>query len=121
MSALEIENTGPEQTRSRGNPAWQPGVSGNPDGRPKGARNKTTLAVEQLLDGEAEAITRKAIELAKQGDIQAIRICMDRLCPSRKDRPVTFALPKLESAADAVGAAAVGNPLIPKMFGRPES
>ena len=78
---------------------------GNP-GRPKGARNKTTLAAEVLLDGDAEAITRKAVELAKEGDLTAIRICMDRFCPPRKDRPIPFDLPKLECAADAGAAIA---------------
>jgi hypothetical protein len=78
---------------------------GNP-GRPKGARHKTTLAIEALLDGEAEALTRKAIELAKAGDLVALRLCLDRICPPRKDRPVTFGLPKLETAADAKSVAA---------------
>ena len=55
-----------------------------PAGRPKGSRNKATLAVEILLDGEAEAITRKAIELAKQGDLVAIRLCLDRIAPREK-------------------------------------
>ena len=83
---------------------FNPGQSGNPQGRPKGARNKTTVATEQLLDGEAEAITKKAIELAKSGDLAAIRICMDRIVPPRKDRPVPFLIPKLEKATDAVMA-----------------
>src|ERR1700704_2963573 len=78
---------------------------GNP-GRPKGARNKATVAAEQLLDGDAEAITGKAIELAKEGDLAAIRICMDRFFPARKDRPIPFDLPKLECAADAGAAIA---------------
>jgi hypothetical protein len=73
---------------------------GNP-GRPKGARHKTTLAIEALLDGEAEALTRKAIELAKAGDLVALRLCLDRICPPRKDRPVSFAMPELSTAADA--------------------
>src|SRR5215207_8782855 len=77
---------------------------GNP-GRPKGARHKTTLAIEALLDGEAEALTRKAIELAKAGDMVALRLCLDRICPPRKDRPVRFDLPTLNTAADAVEAA----------------
>ena len=51
----------------RGKP-FKKGQSGNPGGRPKGTRNKTTLAMEELLDGEAEIITRKAIEKAKEGD-----------------------------------------------------
>jgi hypothetical protein len=78
---------------------------GNP-GRPKGARNKATVAAESLLDGDAEAITRKAVELAKEGDLTAIRICMDRFFPARKDRPIPFDLPKLETAADAGAAIA---------------
>src|SRR3979411_3456735 len=82
------------------------GQSGNPAGRPRGARNKTTLAIEALLDGEAETITRKAIELAKAGDISALRLCLDRIAPPRKDRPVSFDLPSVKSAADATQASA---------------
>ena len=82
------------------------GQSGNPAGRPKGARHKVTIAVEELLEGEAEAITRKAIELAKDGDTVALRLCLDRLAPARKDRPVTFDLPEINTPADAVKAAA---------------
>ena len=78
---------------------------GNP-GRPKGARNRATVAAESLLDGDAEAITRKAVEQAKEGDLTAIRLCMDRFCPPRKDRPIPFELPKLERATDA--SAAIG-------------
>ena len=84
---------------------FEKGQSGNPAGRPKGVRNKTTLAVEALLDGEAEAITRKAIEKAKDGDMTAIRLCLDRLAPPAKDRPVSFTFPQMEKAANAVTAA----------------
>lgn len=79
---------------------FKPGQSGNPSGRPKGARNATTLAAEALLDGEAEQLTRKAIELALEGDIQALRICMDRIVPHRKGRPVTFQLPGISNSGD---------------------
>jgi hypothetical protein len=85
---------------------FKKGQSGNPRGRPKGARHKTTVAVEVLLDGEAEAITRKAIEKAKQGDMIAIRLCMDRIAPQRKDRHIAFGLPMMETAKDAAVAAA---------------
>jgi hypothetical protein len=71
--------------------AFKPGKSGNPSGKPKGARNKTTLAMEALLDGEAEAITRKAIEMAKAGDTTAMRLVMERLMAPRKDRAVPLA------------------------------
>ena len=83
---------------------FKPGKSGNPSGRPKGARNKTTLAIEALLEGEAEELTRKAIEMAKGGDGPALRMCLDRLAPPRKDAPVCFDLPPIKSVADAVVA-----------------
>ena len=88
------------------NTKFMPGQSGNPNGRPKGSRNKTTLAIEKLLDGEAEEITRKAIDLAKGGDMGAIRICLDRLAPPRKDRHIEFVLPKMQKASDASDASA---------------
>ena len=74
-------------------------------GRPKGARHKTTLAIETLLDGEAEALTRKAIELAKAGDMSALRLCLERIAPARKDAPVRFHLPAIKSAREAAEAA----------------
>ena len=68
---------------------FKPGTSGNPSGKPAGARNKTTLAVEALLDGEAEDLTRKAIELAKAGDMTALRLCLDR-CPGSQGSSCCF-------------------------------
>jgi len=68
--------------KQRGRP-FERGVSGNPAGKPKGARHRATLAAEALLDGEAEALTRKAIELALEGNIFALKICLDRILPAR--------------------------------------
>ena len=85
---------------------FKPGQSGNPSGRPKGSRHKTTLAIEKLLDGEGEEIALKAIELAKGGNMAAIRVCLDRLAPPRKDQPILFTLPKMEKAGDAATASA---------------
>jgi hypothetical protein len=59
----------PETTGRKQGSRFQKGQSGNPGGRPLGSRNKTTQAVDALLDGEAETLTRKAIEKAKDGDI----------------------------------------------------
>ena len=78
---------------------------GNP-GKPAGARHKATRAVEALLDGEAQTLSRKAVELALEGDTTALRLCLERIAPPRKDSPVTFDLPKMKSAGDAAGAAA---------------
>lgn len=75
-------------------------------GRPKGARHRVTLAIEALLEGEHEKLTRKAIELAVAGDVPALRLCLERLAPPRKDAPVKFDLPAVVTAADAVSASA---------------
>ena len=75
-------------------------------GRPLGARNRTTMAVLELLEGQAEALTRRAVELALGGDTTALRLCLDRLAPPRKDNPVQFALPQMTTARDAAEAAA---------------
>jgi uncharacterized protein DUF5681 len=85
---------------------FQKGESGNPAGRPRGVRNRATILMQNLLADDAETIARKAIELAKDGDIAAIRMCMDRLAPARKDEPVVLDLPPLDTAADTVAASA---------------
>ena len=98
------ENTAEKQ---RGRP-FQLGTSGNPSGRPKGARNHATVLAEALLDGEVDAITRKLIEKAKEGDTAALRLCLDRLLPPRRARAAPFPLPaKVETAQDAVEASSL--------------
>jgi uncharacterized protein DUF5681 len=73
-----------------GSGRFSKGVSGNPAGRPPGSRNRGTLFIESLLEAEAESLTRKVIELAKEGDRTALRLCMERLLPVRKDRSVAI-------------------------------
>src|SRR5262249_53750177 len=85
---------------------FEKGESGNPAGRPRGSRNRAALLMEGLLADDAEAIGRKAIEMAKQGDMAAIRLCMARLGRVPKGEPVAFELPPLEKPADSVVAAA---------------
>jgi hypothetical protein len=63
---------------------FRPGQSGDPAGKPKGARNRATVAAEALLEGEAEMLTRKAIELGLSGDTTALRLCLERLMPPRR-------------------------------------
>src|SRR5205085_12543459 len=81
--------------RTNGSGHFPKGTSGNPAGRPPGSRNRTTLLMEFLLEGEAEQLTRKLIELALAGDINALRFCIERLMPSRKDRPIHLTLPPI--------------------------
>ena len=79
-------------------------TSGN-SGRPKGARNKKTQAIETLLEGQAEALTQTAISKALDGDSMALRLCMERIAPAPKDNPVSFTLPHMNNALDASQAA----------------
>ena len=76
---------------------------GNPGKKP-GTRHKITLAVQALLDGEGEALTRKAVDLALAGDVTALRLCLERITPARKDAPVLFELPPMDGAASAAAA-----------------
>jgi len=77
---------------------------GNP-GKPKGARHKATQATLALLEGESEALTRQAVNMALAGDTTALRLCLERIAPPRKDAPIQFEMPRMETAADAAKAA----------------
>jgi|SRR5690242_14559155 Family of unknown function (DUF5681) len=95
-----------EQVSRDVNGRFRKGRSGNPRGRPMGARNKATEAAEQLLDGEAEALTRRAVELALEGEASALRLCLERIIPPRRGRPVRLGLPAVRGAADLAGTMA---------------
>jgi hypothetical protein len=82
-----------------------PPSESRPRGRPKGSRNSATIAVEALLDGAAEALTRTLVDKALAGDGVALRFCVGRLLPARRDCPVAFDLPEIASAGDLVKAA----------------
>jgi hypothetical protein len=103
--AMSVAENAEAKQRMRGRP-FAPGVSGNSRGKPKGTRHRATMMAQQLLDGEVETLVRKAIEKAKQGDMIALRLCLDRIVPPRRDRPVHFAIPELNSADDAAKAMA---------------
>ena len=98
----------PEQKQAERTPEgrFAKGFSGNPAGRPPGSRNHATRIAEILLDGEAEALTRKAVTLALDGDALALRLCLDRVIAPRRDRPVQFALPPIADIADVANAMA---------------
>jgi hypothetical protein len=79
---------------------FAPGNNANPAGRSTGSRHKTTLAAEALLDGQAEGLVQKAVEMALAGDGVALRLCLERILPARKSRRVSVALPQIEKAED---------------------
>ena len=104
-----------EQQKQRGpGRPFEKGRSGNPAGRPRGSRNRASRAMQQQLDGESDALTRKAVELALDGNTTALRLCLDRLLAPRRDRPAPLKLPPVGDAGGLAGAmaaitAAAGN------------
>jgi hypothetical protein len=86
----------------RGRP-FQPGNAFG-RGRPAGSRNKSTIALQAMLDQHAEPILKKAVVMALQGEKAAIRLCLERLLPVRRHSTVKFKLPRLESVADIAKA-----------------
>jgi len=91
--------------KNASNTRGRPFEPGNP-GKPAGARHKVTRAVEELLDGQAEALTQRAIEAALGGDVTALRICLDRIAPAPKERSISIAAPSINTAADVPSALA---------------
>src|SRR5437879_4915197 len=81
---------------------FQKGISGNPAGWPRGARNRATLAAEALLDDEAEQLTRHAVDQVLGGDPYALRLRLERILPVLRSRRVRLDLP--ESGGAAAGA-----------------
>lgn len=90
----------------QGNQKFQKGCSGNPKGKMKGTKNKATLVAEQLLQGELETIYRRLLQEAVEGNMQAIKMVLDRLLPPKRSISVAIDLPKLENSADALNAIA---------------
>ena len=83
---------------------FQPGISGNPNGRRPGQKNRKAALIESLFEGEVEAVGRKTLELALAGDTVALKIILDRVAPAPRGRKVRFRLPQLTSASDLVAA-----------------
>jgi len=87
-----------------GEQSFAPPCGGRGRGRPKGSRNKATLALEAVLEEAAEELTHKLVDTALAGDGAALRFCLGRLLPPLRDHPVMFDLPPIESAGDLVTA-----------------
>ena len=98
--------TEPSKIGRQADGRFAPGNNANPTGRPLGSKHKATIAVETLLEGEAEKLTRKAVELALAGDTTALRLCLERLAPPAKSRRISLDLPKLEVPQDLIAALA---------------
>lgn len=90
------ENTEKIQENSK----FQKGQSGNPNGRPLGARNKATLMAEQLFSMDVQEICESIITHAKLGNMQAAKIILDRLLPPIKHASIKINLPKIKKPSD---------------------
>jgi hypothetical protein len=86
---------------------FQPGHSGNPAGRPPGALNKKTLAVEAAMAERAEEIVGSLMDRAKNGEPAPMRLIMERLAPTGRNRPIGIALPVIRTPEDVEAALAV--------------
>jgi hypothetical protein len=101
QGAIEMPAANAERNAERPPHLFKPGQSGNPAGKKPGTRNRATRALEELLEGQGEALTQKAIDMALAGDTVALKLCLDRIYPARKDRAVRFPLPPINSPRDA--------------------
>ena len=86
---------------------FQPGQSGNPAGRPPGSRNHKTIALEEAFEEHVEDILKEVVGRAKEGEKNAMRLCMERMLAPKRERPVAIDLPVIETPADARKALAV--------------
>lgn len=117
MSSEPLNNRSKTEGRTeRG--TFAPGNRLSP-GRPPGARKRASLVVDGLLEAQAEALAQKAIDAALDGDVAALRICLDRLSPPQKSKPIQVKLPPasdahgVEQAAAAVIEAVAGGDISP--------
>lgn len=94
------ENSGKIQAKGK----YRKGCSGNPNGKPKGARNKSTLAAEALLEGSLDKICKKVEEEALNGNMQAAKMILERFLPPRKDRSIEIDLPSIGTFEDVLNA-----------------
>jgi hypothetical protein len=79
---------------------FKPGQSGNPKGKAKGTLHKATRAALELLEGDLEAITQVCIEKAKDGDLMAVKLILDKLLPNRRERSINLKVPRVKVAQD---------------------
>ena len=84
----------------KGQKGFSKGQSGNLKGRPPGSLNKSTILARSLLQDEAENLTRTLINIAKAGDMAALKICMDRFLPPCRSQTLSLKLPPIETTDD---------------------
>jgi hypothetical protein len=84
------------------------GAVRHPAGRLRGCRDPINCAARLLLAGEGEALTRKAIELALDGDPVGMRLCLEHILGPCRERAVEFAMLSIRNAGDLAGSVTIG-------------
>ena len=84
----------------KGKKGFEKGVSGNPEGRPPGSKNKLSQLAQKLLEADAEEIVTAIIEKAKSGDPTAQRLCLERIMSPMRSSAIQIDLPKLGTPQD---------------------
>jgi len=97
---MEKKTPSPRTPKGR----YPKGTSGNPSGRPPGSRNKSTLLLLAPLEQAADSLVQRAIAMALDGSVPALRLCIERLFPPCKDRTVQIDLPQTKTARDRSAA-----------------
>src|SRR5262245_35515494 len=74
-------------------------------GRPRGSRNRPKFPGQHGLDERSEALMRKCVGQAMQGDRTAMKICMDRVSQTGSKSPIRMKLPPVKTLQDVDQAA----------------
>lgn len=94
---------------------WKPGQSGNPKGKPKGVGSVQKLREE--IGEQIPAIINQLLAAAKNGDVQAARLLLERVLPPLKAveqaSPLTLSDGSLTEQGRAVLAAVGAGELAP--------
>jgi hypothetical protein len=98
--------TEPANSERNPNGRFAEGDSVNLASKPKGARHRATRIAEQLFDNQAELLVEKCLAMALDGDVDAMRIAMERLRSPRRSRAITVAMPPIAKARDSIAASA---------------
>jgi hypothetical protein len=100
------ENSAAKSARKRGRP-FPKGTSGNRRGRPLGSRNRATVLLDAMAEGQAQAVLQQVLTAALAGDLRAAELILTRVWALRKGRPLRLDLPRIHSAADLLKASEV--------------
>ena len=94
----------PDNTGKKQGNRFSKGSSGNPNGRPKGARNKSAILAQLFLERDLEEICNRVVEDAKAGNMQAAKMILDRILPPKKDSPIAIDIPQIKTSSDILQA-----------------